>query len=126
MSSKCAAPWRQASGPRARSEFLVHFLQLRHATCFVPHLGDAVRALAAAGLVSENLIAAHDTLARALVAARLLAPDSQEPPRAAKAVLARACGADDWHGLLASLAEARATVASAWANAFDEQLEIQP
>ncbi|HMP57686.1 MAG TPA: glutamine-synthetase adenylyltransferase, partial [Novosphingobium sp.] len=101
----------------------VHFLQLRHATCFVPHLGDAVRALAGAGLVSASLITAHDTLARALVAARLLAPDSQEPPQAAKAVLARACGADDWHGLLASLAQARATVASAWTSAFGEKLE---
>lgn len=115
-----------ARGGLVDCEFLVHFLQLRHAKCFVPHLGDAVRALAAEELVSDSLIAAHDTLARALVAARLLAPDSQEPPQAAKAVLARACGADDWHGLLASLAEARATVATAWADAFHEQLEIEP
>ncbi|HEY0960484.1 MAG TPA: bifunctional [glutamine synthetase] adenylyltransferase/[glutamine synthetase]-adenylyl-L-tyrosine phosphorylase, partial [Novosphingobium sp.] len=78
------AEHKQAKGPLdaklARGglvdlEFLVHYLQLREGRGLTPHLGEAVRALVAEGLLPEPLIAAHDDLTRLLVAARLLAPD---------------------------------------------------
>jgi glutamate-ammonia-ligase adenylyltransferase len=117
-----------ARGGLVDLEFLTHYIQLREGArvpgALVPHLGEAIRALAAAGLLPDSLIAAHDDLTRLLVAARLLAPDAQEPPPAARGVLAKACGCGDWNGVLAKLATSRAAVAASWHSLFGEQLEL--
>ncbi|MDR2857964.1 MAG: bifunctional [glutamine synthetase] adenylyltransferase/[glutamine synthetase]-adenylyl-L-tyrosine phosphorylase [Novosphingobium sp.] len=117
-----------ARGGLVDVEFLVHYLQLREGAgaeaSLTPYLGEAVRALVAPGLLPEGFAEAHDTLARLLVAARLLAPDAQEPPVAARTALARACACGDWDGMLASLAAARQAVANAWRQVFGEELEI--
>jgi glutamate-ammonia-ligase adenylyltransferase len=117
-----------ARGGLVDAEFLVHYLQLREGgkvpMALVPHLGDAVRALVAAGLLPDGLIGAHDTLARLLVAARMLAPDAQVPPPAARGVLAKACGCGDWETVLATLGRARGQVAAAWRELLGEELEI--
>ncbi|TNE28841.1 MAG: bifunctional [glutamate--ammonia ligase]-adenylyl-L-tyrosine phosphorylase/[glutamate--ammonia-ligase] adenylyltransferase [Alphaproteobacteria bacterium] len=105
-------------------EFVVHFLQLRDRTGFSPDLGQACAALAVADLIPPELIEAHDFLTRLLVSGRLLAPDLSEPPPAAAQALAQACGCADFSALLHHLGEARQEVASAWAQAFDEILEI--
>jgi glutamate-ammonia-ligase adenylyltransferase len=119
-----------ARGGLVDLEFLVHYLQLRDGAkvpdALTPHLGEAVRALAAAGLVPASLGPAHDALSRLLVATRLLAPDAQVPPPAACAVLAKACGCGDWQEVPEILLAARRDVAAAWAAAFDETLEIEP
>ncbi|PNU03854.1 bifunctional [glutamine synthetase] adenylyltransferase/[glutamine synthetase]-adenylyl-L-tyrosine phosphorylase [Novosphingobium guangzhouense] len=105
-------------------EFIVHFIQLRECgPGLLPDLGDAVRALAADGLVDPALIEAHDALTRLLVAGRLLAPDSQTPGPAARLALVRACGYGDWEALETGLATARRHIADAWRAAFDETLE---
>lgn len=104
-------------------EFVVHFLQLRERIALVPGLAEAVEELCEAGLLPAAMRDAHGVLARFLVAARLLAPDATEPPRAARAVLAKACGCGDWDSLIANLATARATVAEAWQAVFGEELE---
>ncbi|HUD28871.1 MAG TPA: bifunctional [glutamine synthetase] adenylyltransferase/[glutamine synthetase]-adenylyl-L-tyrosine phosphorylase [Novosphingobium sp.] len=105
-------------------EFIVHFVQLReHGPALHPDLGEAVRDLAAAGLLPAALIGAHDALTRLLVAGRLLAPDAQEPGAAACMALVHACGYGDWATLEQGLAEARAHVAAAWLAAFGETLE---
>jgi glutamate-ammonia-ligase adenylyltransferase len=72
------------------------------------------------------MIGAHGRLARLLIAARLLAPDAQEPLPAARAVLAKACGCSDWEAVLENLAQARGTVAAVWRDLFGEDLEIVP
>jgi glutamate-ammonia-ligase adenylyltransferase len=113
-----------ARGGLVDVEFLVHYLQLRDGQALTPHLGEAVRGLVAAGLLPQAMIAAHDTLARLLVAARLLAPDALEPPPAARDVLAKACGCGDWEAVLATLGQARAQVAATWCELFGEELEI--
>ena len=117
-----------ARGGLVDLEFLTHFLQLRDgagiAGALTPFLGDALHLLGEAGLLPKSLGAAHDTLSRVLVATRLLAPDVQEPPAAARAVLAKTCGYDDWDGMLAALGVARADVAAAWRTIFDEALEV--
>ncbi|MEE4452396.1 bifunctional [glutamine synthetase] adenylyltransferase/[glutamine synthetase]-adenylyl-L-tyrosine phosphorylase [Novosphingobium resinovorum] len=106
-------------------EFLVHFVQLRErGPGLDPDLGEAVRALVADGLLPAPLVEAHDALTRLLVAGRLLAPDAQVPGAAACLALVRACGYDDWDALETGLARAREAVAAAWAQAFDETLEI--
>jgi glutamate-ammonia-ligase adenylyltransferase len=106
-------------------EFIVHFLQLRERTAFRPRLGEAIGELSAAGLLPAEF-AAHQTLmARMLVAARLLAPDSAHPPETARAVLTKACGQPDYAALLQALAEARHGVAAVWAELFGENLEIE-
>ncbi len=112
-----------ARGGLVDVEFLVHFLQLRGGEGLTPNMREAVRALAGAGLLPEAMIGAYEALARMLVAARLLAPDAHEPPPAARGVLAKACGCDDWEGVLASLAQARGTVAAVWRELLGEELE---
>ncbi len=105
-------------------EFLIHFLQLRDGAALTPHLGDAVRGLVAAGLLPADMAEAHDSLARLLVAARLLAPDGEEPPPASRAALAKACQCGNWDELLARLGQSRKAVAAAWKDLFGETLEI--
>jgi glutamate-ammonia-ligase adenylyltransferase len=105
-------------------EFLVHFTQLREGRGLVPDLGEALRILSGEGLMPADLIEAHDVLTRLLVAARLLAPDSEIPPRAACMALVRACGYGAWDELEAALHQARGQVARAWQAAFGETLEI--
>lgn len=105
-------------------EFITHYLQLRDGKGLSPSLGQAVGLLVGEGLLPAEMAQAHAVLGRFLIAARLLAPDAAEPPRAARAVLAHACGCGDWETLLASLAESRRTVAQSWARTFGETLEI--
>ncbi len=103
------------------AEFLIHYLQLREGLGFSPDLAVALDELVAAGLLPGSLPGAFAFLARLLVAARLLAPDGEEPPPAARAVLAGACGCDDWAGTMAGLDGARRTVAAAWQAVFGER-----
>ena len=117
-----------ARGGLVDLEFIVHYLQLREGVrepeALTPHLGGAVRALVGAGLVPPALAEAHDTLARLLVAMRLLAPDAQTPPPAACEALAKACCNHDWDTMLGAQALARANVAAAWQASFGERLEV--
>ena len=112
-----------ARGGLVDLEFLTHVVQLREGAGLTPDLGAAVRELCDAGLLPAPLAAAHDALTRALIAARLLAPDAELPPPAAREALAKACRSGDWKGLLAGLAAARKDVAAAWRDTFGETLE---
>jgi len=113
-----------ARGGLVDLEFTVHYLQLREGVGLDPDLAVAVPALAQAGLVPAALAQAQATLTRFLVAARMLAPDSQVPSPAAREALARACACSDWDAVMDGLDQARRTVANAWTQAFDEHLEI--
>jgi len=105
-------------------EFLIHYLQLRERISITPEMLGALRGLIDAGLLPERLRDAQVLLIRVLVAARLLAPDSQEPSAAAQIALARSCGAPSYEALLESLVEARQGVAAAWTDTFGETLQI--
>ncbi|QGP78870.1 bifunctional [glutamine synthetase] adenylyltransferase/[glutamine synthetase]-adenylyl-L-tyrosine phosphorylase [Sphingobium sp. CAP-1] len=96
-------------------EFLIHITQFRHGMAFDPDLGKALGELVAAGHLPAGLIPAHDLITRYLVVSRLVSPKSTEPPEATRPLVARACGAADWDGLLASYAQARICVGEAWA-----------
>ncbi|WP_333605196.1 bifunctional [glutamine synthetase] adenylyltransferase/[glutamine synthetase]-adenylyl-L-tyrosine phosphorylase [Novosphingobium sp.] len=108
-----------ARGGLVDLEFIVHFVQLREGKGLNPDIGEAIRVLAL------PLGEAHDVLTRFLVAARLLAPDSQVPCPAACVALVHACGYGDWEDLMAGLAAARTQVATAWNEAFGETLEMK-
>lgn len=95
-------------------EFAVHVQQLGHRRGFDPRLGPAIAALAGEGLLAPDMRAAQALLGRMLVTLRLVAPDGREPGAESQALVARACGAADWPGLLAAYADARATVAAEW------------
>jgi len=112
-----------APGGLVDCEFIVHYLQLRERVGFAPHLGEAIDALAGAGLLRPSFRRHHDLLTRLLVAARLLARDAQPPAEGAQAVLAAACGARDFRELLQKFAEARQGVAETWAETFGKRLE---
>ncbi len=113
-----------ARGGLVDIEFLTHYLQLRDHQALEPALSDALAQLAADGAIDPALVGAHAQLARFLIAARLLAPDAQEPPPAARAVLARIGQCGTWDELLVSLVESRRIVARFWATVFGEDLEI--
>uniref|UniRef100_UPI002603851A bifunctional [glutamate--ammonia ligase]-adenylyl-L-tyrosine phosphorylase/[glutamate--ammonia-ligase] adenylyltransferase n=1 Tax=uncultured Erythrobacter sp. TaxID=263913 RepID=UPI002603851A len=118
-------------------EFAVHYLQLKgrmkdgsvlvdpHPGAFDPDLGTAVRALIAADLLPAEIAPAHDVMTRALVAGRLLAPDTMEPSASAAKALARACGEQSFTGLLGALDEARREVAKVWNAIFGEALSLK-
>ena len=112
-----------ARGGLVDIEFLAHYLQLRDRKGLTPHLEEAVRLLVAEGLLPQSLIPAHDSLARILFAARLLAPDAQLPSPAARAVLANACGYGNWEEVLPDIEAAKREVAAAWTETFGEKLE---
>lgn len=112
-----------ARGGLVDIEFLIHYLQLRDHLALVPSIAAAIGQLAGSGTVDPALVEAHARLSRFLIAARLLAPDAQEPPPAARAVLAQICQAADWDELLVRLAESRRIVANAWKAIFGEDLE---
>ena len=113
-----------ARGGLVDLEFLVHYLQLRERTALDPDLERAVDGLIAAGLLTPPLRAAHDLLARLLIAVRLVAPDGRYPPEASRAIVARACGLADWQGLLTAVLAARRDIAACWHAVFGEELEI--
>ncbi len=126
-------------------EFLVHFLQLRHACDFDPQdasagsgalnpdLMSSIKALANvavkvgpnSALVSDDLAPAYGLLTDILVAGRLLAPDGAPPPPAAAKALARACDRGSYAALMQDLDAARKIVAQSWAAIFDEHLELK-
>jgi glutamate-ammonia-ligase adenylyltransferase len=106
-------------------EFIVHFLQLRERAAFRPRLGDAIAELTSAGLLPSGFAAHQALMARLLVSARLLAPDSQPPHEFAQAALAKACEQPAYAALLQALAEARHGVAATWADVFGETLEME-
>jgi glutamate-ammonia-ligase adenylyltransferase len=95
-------------------EFAVHVLQLTHRTAFDPHLGRAIDALAAAGLVPPETRASYDLLARLLVTMRLVAPDAEPPAEATRALVAAALRLPDWEAVVASLDHARQEVGLLW------------
>ena len=113
-------------------EFLIHFLQLRHAhelassapDILDPSLMTAIKAFARIDKVPGALVDAYDLLTAQLVAGRLLAPDGAEPPPAAARALARACGQPSYPELVRALTVARTTVAQIWGDIFEQTLEI--
>ncbi len=113
-------------------EFLVHFLQLRHAhdlgdaagLALDPDLMAAITALAKPGLISDDIAPAYGLLTDMLVAGRLLAPDGMAPPPAAARALARSCDRISYAELIRDLDAARKVVAQSWAETFEQKLEI--
>jgi glutamate-ammonia-ligase adenylyltransferase len=113
-----------ARGGLVDLEFVVHHQQLRYGEGLVPAMEVAIEQLVDAGRLPPALITAREALARLLVAARLIAPDSERPPPAACEVLAKACLCGDWDTVLAGIDAARRAVAAAWAEVFGETLEV--
>ncbi|QUL37143.1 bifunctional [glutamate--ammonia ligase]-adenylyl-L-tyrosine phosphorylase/[glutamate--ammonia-ligase] adenylyltransferase [Erythrobacter sp. JK5] len=113
-------------------EFAVHFLQLRdgaelaqaHPEALDPDLQQAVSGLVAAGKLPEGAMAAHDLMARMLVAGRLLAPGGAEPPASAARAMAKACGSAGYDDLLRALGEARQCVAGIWNAILGQPLSV--
>lgn len=103
-----------ADGGLVDLEFLVQVTQLRYHLGLLPDLGASVRALIAEGALPSTLADAHDLLTRYLIVSRLVSPASTEPPEAARALVARRCGARSWDDLLARLEKARQDVAQSW------------
>ncbi len=101
-------------------EFLVQSLQLIHRKGLDPCMEAALTNLAEAGLVSPDLVDDYRLLTRMLVTFRLVSPQSEEPPPPSRALVAQACGLDDWDALLEAHAKARQRVSQSW-SAFAAQ-----
>ena len=97
-------------------EFALQVQQLRHRIGLTPRLAGAIAALADAGLAPDGIAGAHALLTRMLVMLRLVCPAAAEPPEASRALVARACGFDDWNSLLAAHDAARQVVAAYWSQ----------
>ncbi len=123
--AKGALDVKLARGGLVDVEFITHYLQLRTSAGLAASIPAALTGLEQAGLVPSSLRAAHGVLGRFLIAARLLAPDAETPPPAARDVLAKACGCPGWDALLDALTQSRKAVAAAWLATFGETLEIE-
>ncbi|MEO9635543.1 MAG: bifunctional [glutamine synthetase] adenylyltransferase/[glutamine synthetase]-adenylyl-L-tyrosine phosphorylase [Parasphingorhabdus sp.] len=95
-------------------EFIIHFLQLKTGEALSPHLGEAVRALVAAGHLGAEMVAAHELMTRLLVALRLMSPDCDFPPETSRALIAKAAGQANWDALLDGYDQARQCVIDEW------------
>lgn len=95
-------------------EFIIHFLQLKTGEALYPQLGEAVRALVAAGHLGADMVDAHELMARLLVALRLMSPDCDFPPETSRALIARAAGQESWEALLDGYDRARQCVIDEW------------
>ena len=95
-------------------EFAVQTLQLTRREGLTPHFPDALAALITAGLVPSEMDGPYRLLHDMLVVLRLVSPDSAEPAEASRALVAKACGAEDWDDLLARYAAARQSVGHLW------------
>jgi [glutamine synthetase] adenylyltransferase / [glutamine synthetase]-adenylyl-L-tyrosine phosphorylase len=109
-----------ASGGLVDLEFAVHFHQLATGVGLAPNLPTAIAALAATGLVDVALGDAHDLLTRLIMTLRLVAPGMAAPGLATQAIVARACGAENWDDLLASVTSARICINAHWQAVVDE------
>lgn len=114
-----------ARGGMVDCEFMVHYLQLREGVGLHSGIEDASRELTRHGLLPDWFADTFLSLARVLIAARLFAPDGQEPPPAARIALAEACGVTDYAALLQLIAAARHAVAGQWTATFGETLETE-
>ena len=95
-------------------EFAVHVLQLEHHAALDPRLDVAVEELAAASLVPANIADAQRLLTRMLVMMRLVAPGDIKPTGETWQLVAEACGAASWDGLLAEHDAARHSIGELW------------
>jgi glutamate-ammonia-ligase adenylyltransferase len=95
-------------------EFAVQTLQLSRHRGLTPRFDEAIGALVADGLLPAEIADAYRLLARMLVVLRLVSPQSAEPAEASRALVARACGAEDWNGLLADHERARQRISELW------------
>ncbi|MBI1405859.1 MAG: bifunctional [glutamine synthetase] adenylyltransferase/[glutamine synthetase]-adenylyl-L-tyrosine phosphorylase [Caulobacter sp.] len=121
-----AGPWdlKLAPGGMVDIEFAAQFLQLAHAAEGGPlrqNTGEALAALAAAGLVGEAPAAVleqawrlQQDLSQLLKVALEDGADPELEPRALKALLARAGEAADWKTLKAGLAKRRKAARAAY------------
>ena len=95
-------------------EFCVHVLQLAHKSGLHPTLEKAVEQPANDGFIDSNIVASQKLLTRMLVTIRLVAPETTSPSEESCELMARACGSDSWHDLLARHDEARHSVSQLW------------
>lgn len=95
-------------------EFIIHFLQLKTGEALHPQLGEAVRALVAAGHLGAEMVTAYELMARLLVALRLMSPDCDFPPETSRALIAKATGQESWEALLDGYDQARQSVIDEW------------
>jgi [glutamine synthetase] adenylyltransferase / [glutamine synthetase]-adenylyl-L-tyrosine phosphorylase len=99
-------------------EFIVHTLQLEKREALFPQLGKAIETLTAAGHLSAEFAQADALLSRLLVMIRLIAPDCDIPPEAARVLIAKSLDHEDWDSLMAAIRDYRGVVTDQWYALF--------
>lgn len=107
-------------------EFAMQVTQLVSGQCRDPNISAALGCMKAAGLVPDEVAAAHGLLARMLVMLRLTAPEGEPPTAAARQLVASQCGEPGWPQLLAAHDAARQEIANWWASIRPVQQETKP
>jgi len=103
-----------ARGGLVDLEFTVHVNQLAEHVGIHPHLQTAIRAQIGAGLIDPEVMSAHETLSRLLMALRLLSPHNQEPAAEQRSAIAQMCGFGHWDLLEAAYGASRVVVMESW------------
>lgn len=95
-------------------EFAVQVRQLVTGMGLDTRLHRSIAALVAAGLLPSELVEAQRLLGRLLVVLRLVAPGGADPDPTSRALVADACGFEDWDQLCDALKKARQVVSDTW------------
>jgi glutamate-ammonia-ligase adenylyltransferase len=99
-------------------EFIVHALQLGRNEALFPQLGKAIDELVVAGHLPVEFAKGDALLSRLLVMVRLVAPDCETPPQAARTLIAKSLDFSDWDGLMAAIDTYRGVVTDQWQVLF--------
>jgi [glutamine synthetase] adenylyltransferase / [glutamine synthetase]-adenylyl-L-tyrosine phosphorylase len=99
-------------------EFIVHALQLETGKALHPQLGKAIDGLIAAGHLPPDFAKAYALLGRLLVMVRLVAPDCDTPPEAARVLIAKSLDHKNWDSLMAAIRDYRGVVTGQWQALF--------
>ena len=95
-------------------EFIVHYLQLRRHAGLHPQLAKAIQALSQAGHLPPDFVDRYNLLGRILVTIRLVAPDCDIPPDAARQLVASSLGLGDWQDVMTAIEDARSAILAQW------------
>jgi len=94
-------------------EFAIHLLQLTRHQGLDPNVGRAAEQLGELEIIDPEVAEAYKLLTRMLITLRLVAPDLH-PSAETQALMATACGAENWQVLLARHDAARQCISALW------------
>lgn len=101
-------------------EFIVHALQLHHATGIDANIGSSIQQLCADELLPDIILSAHEMMSNMLILLRLICPDLNDMSHAAQQLMAENLGYSHWNDVQKQLETYQNAVKGEWVKLFLE------